>query len=131
MNHESPPPPDEQIRTSPDIVSPTLAATPPAWPPAAELPPVRVARPFPLHPNFWCGLLWCTALVTFTQIPAALMALVVLVFVAVSRPEQALDMNNPIVHSIMGLAVLVAHGLIIVFSLLVLRVVVGRDWTRQ
>jgi membrane protease YdiL (CAAX protease family) len=88
-------------------------------------------RPFPLHPNFWWALLWCIGLILYTQIPAGLVAIAVVVIVALSNPNAVNDINSPAVQTAVGLAVVVAHTLIIVFSLLELRIVAGRDWKRQ
>ncbi len=88
-------------------------------------------RPFPLHPNFWWGLLWCVGLLLFTQVPAGVLAGVVLVGVVLYRPDAVRDMSSPAVQAVIGLGVVLAHGLIIFFALLVLRIVAGRDWARQ
>src|SRR4051812_33064094 len=85
----------------------------------------------PLHPNFWWALLWCVFLVLVTQIPAGLVAVAVLVAIAVRNPDALRDLSGPSVGLAVAVAVFVAHGLIILLSLLVLRVTAGRDWMRQ
>ena len=135
MKDESRLEPPEQIQANPDTVSPALPAPlgsgPSAWSERDAAPSVRLERPFPLHPTFWWALLWCLGLVLFTQLPAALVAVLVLVIVAVSDPEQIKSTNSPAVQGAVAVAVLLAHGLIIAFALLLLRIVAGRDWTRQ
>jgi membrane protease YdiL (CAAX protease family) len=122
--------PAGQIQASPDTLA--AALPPPAsWPAAVDVDAPRVVRPFGLHPNFWWALLWCVALVLFTQVPAGLCAFALLVVEAVRNPEALQGMNSPAVQRAVGLAVVMAHGLIILFSLLVLRVAAGPDWARQ
>jgi membrane protease YdiL (CAAX protease family) len=131
MSEEPPPDPAEQVKAIPDALTPLPPQPLAEWPELAEAPP-RSVRSFPLHPSFWWALLWCIGLLLFTQVPAGLVAVVVLVVVALSDLD-ALGggLDSSAVQAALGLAVVVAHVLIIAFSLLVLRIVAGRDWKRQ
>lgn len=93
-----------------------------------------------MHPNFWWGILWCIGLLLFTQIPGAVVSLITIAVAMILTPSllstrdlQSSDslLANPVVQFAMGAGILSAHALIILISLLLLRVVVGRDWTRQ
>lgn len=103
------------------------------------LPPLDKASDSPPHPNFWWGILWCIALLLFTQVPGAAVALVIMLvtyFVSpnllpleeLKTPESM--MGNSIVQFAMAAGLVVAHILIILFSLVLLRVVVGKNWYR-
>jgi membrane protease YdiL (CAAX protease family) len=134
---------EEAIKASGEVQA-SLPSSPiepsPALPSIAYPPLVPRARPFPLHPNFWWGILWCIGLVLFTQIPGAIVALVMIfgamfLFPQSIHPEDLRNtaslLRNPITLFSFGVAVAVAHALIIGFSLLVLRILAGRDWMRQ
>src|SRR5262249_13385950 len=125
MDHEPQPPPGEQVRASPETLSPAGPAPPP-WVVGVELPAPQVVRPFLLRPSFWWALWWCVGLLLFTQLPAAIVAAAVLVYIVLYQPEAVRDLSSPAVQGVVALAVVVAHGLIIAFSLLVLRIVAGR-----
>jgi membrane protease YdiL (CAAX protease family) len=96
--------------------------------------------PFPLHPNFWWGILWCIGLLLFTQIPGAVVAIVILfgamLFAPGLLPPDAGGDSKALFGSFigqlsLGSALLTAHGLIILFAVLLLRILAGRDWPRQ
>jgi uncharacterized protein len=127
----------EQLRRPP---------APPPWyyaPPAVVAPawqPPAPARPMPLHPNFWWGLLWCAGMLLFTQVPGGLVAAFVLIagMIASERmggaavpatPEGVF--NTPLGQFAFAAAIVISQVLLILLSLLVLRVVAGRDWPRQ
>lgn len=126
--------------------TPEVVIVPPISPfPAPEhVPPLGepAVRPgfafFRLHPNFWWGVLWCVALLMCTQVPAGLIAAVLLIVFSFSRLTEAGDLGDPmalladpVVQAIFGLALALAHVLIITFSLIVLRLVIGRQWRRE
>jgi membrane protease YdiL (CAAX protease family) len=123
---------------------------PPGEAPASPPPPLALPVhapgvdyvPFPLHPNFWWGILWCIGLLLFTQIPGGLVSIVLIVLAVLINPAlvprgdggpDAMNalLGSPIVQVSIGLGLLVAHGLIILFALLLLRILAGRDWPRQ
>jgi membrane protease YdiL (CAAX protease family) len=83
-------------------------------------------------------LLWCVGLLLFTQVPAAIVSVVILAAALVlfpdrlpSEPDARSLLQNPIGQVSVGAALVVAHALIIGFALLLLRIVAGRDWPRQ
>ncbi len=140
------PEPDDHIQAHSDALS---SSPPPLVPPegpgmSSAYPPSpaaeRVARPFPLHPNFWWAILWCIGLLLFTQIPGGIVALVLIfasmiLFPGKIRQEDirntASMLQNPVSLACFGVGIFVAHALIIDLSLLVLRIIAGRDWMRQ
>lgn len=120
---------------------PPLPATPTsiqAEPPAGFQLPWR--RPGLPHPGFWWSVLWCILFLLFTQIPGAIVAAVILVGLWFLRPElfppggmadpNAL-MGSPAMSISLAVAFAITEVLVIGFSWLALRVLVGRDWTRQ
>src|SRR5262245_58139770 len=126
---EAPPPPREDTTPGP------LPVVPPPGPAAPRpMPPLT----FPLHPGFWWGLLWCFAVLMLTQVPAGLAAGVVLVVAMLVRAgtgnlNDALAnlANDPAMSFAIGIALYLAHFLMILFSWLALRFVAGLDWRRQ
>jgi uncharacterized protein len=128
---------DERIPGSPDDYLVALPAYPDSpWPypesPAPESPFIR--KP---HPNVWWASLW-TLGVILIQIPGALIGLVIgfiLVAVApglfgVGRGGVA-DLLEAAKGPGIALALVITHLMIIGLGLLVLRLALGRDWTRQ
>jgi uncharacterized protein len=115
--------------------------------PVAELQPelVLTERSFALkprwpHPNIGWSLLWCLLFVLVTQIPGALIAFLVIVgfkFLApgslplevMSKPAALL--KSEAMNVALGVAFLTTELLVIGFSLLIIRLVIGRDWKRQ
>jgi membrane protease YdiL (CAAX protease family) len=123
----------------PDILD-ALPAHEAAPPSIAYPPPQRVSRPFPLHPNFWWALLWCVAMLLLTQVLGGVVAIVIVILAALVNPEIApLDrmgnpaelMQLPVFQFAIGLGLWLAHFLMILLSLLVLRIVAGRSWARE
>jgi membrane protease YdiL (CAAX protease family) len=118
-------------------------AVPPGWQTELGLPPRPIAQPprWP-HPNIFWSLPWCILFVFATQVPGILVAIAILVVWILIAPEQfpeealtnpnpaALMMSKP-VSVALGVAFFIAEFLVISFSLLVIRLVVGRDWMRQ
>jgi membrane protease YdiL (CAAX protease family) len=141
------PQPDDHIVASSDALSsappPLVPSGEPALPSGQAALPEAAAwinRPFPLHPNFGWAILWCIGLLLFTQVPGGVVA-VVMIFVSMFlfpqsiRQEDLRDtasiLRNPIGLASFGVGIAVAHLLIIGLSLLVLRIIAGRDWSRQ
>lgn len=106
--------------------------------PLAALPEKR--RPFPLHPSYPWAILWCIGMLLLTQVPGGIVAVIYIVFVMIFLPG-LIDANrlqgvpelmaNSQVQIGMGIGLWTAHFLMIVLSLLVLRIAVGREWPRQ
>ena len=95
----------------------------------------RVFRPFPLHPHFGWAILWCIAMMLMTAAPAIVVAVVYIFVLTIAVPD-AIDTNQPLMNNrqfqvAIGLATWFQHLLIILMSLLVLRVVAGRNWLRE
>lgn len=114
-------------------LGPLPESVPPPAPPAPPAP-----RAFPLHPNFWWGILWSIGALLLTQVPGALATLVIILGAVALRlitldqldgPDALFE--NPVGLVAVGAGVVFAHLLLILLSLLCLRVVVGRDWPRQ
>jgi membrane protease YdiL (CAAX protease family) len=102
-----------------------------------EVPRQPEQRP---HPGFGWSLVWCAGFILFTQTPGALIAVGYIVLVLVLAPDllptQVLQtpqgmLQNDVVSMAMLLAMAVTELVVIGFSLLVLRLVAGRDWRRQ
>lgn len=94
--------------------------------------------PIPL-PGFWLALLACIAFIVCTQFPPALVFVVMLVVLAAIDPERyplQMTSTEQLLTSeasrlSMLVTVFVTQVLVILFSLLVIRVVVGPTWRRQ
>ncbi len=137
--NSGPPPADESIAPPPpEGERPTV---PSEWQTELGLPS-RSLRQMPRwpHPNYGWSWLWCLLFLFVTQIPGALVAAAIVVVLALVSPEQfpqgALSDQAVLLKSKpMGMALAVAffitEVLVIGFSLLVIRLVVGRDWPRQ
>lgn len=105
-----------------------------ALPPTADGPPPP--RAWPIQPNFWWALLACVAAVLLTQVPGGVAAVAVMVGWALLRPGEVPAtareiLLHPVGQFAMGLGILVAHGLLILFSLLALRLIAGPKWHRE
>jgi membrane protease YdiL (CAAX protease family) len=143
-DHPVNPPADGSI-TPP---SPDLQQTPDNLEvPVAELQPdlELTERSFALksrwpHPNIVWSLLWCMLFVFVTQIPGAFVAVVVvaglyllnpslLPMEALSKPAALL--KSEAMNIALGVAFLITELIVIGFSWLIIRIVVGRDWKRQ
>jgi membrane protease YdiL (CAAX protease family) len=128
------PPPAEAVMVPQTGVSqvPSPAGTP--W----SVPPRRVRRP---HPGFWMALLWCIAFIFFTQVPPAIISVLILVVGALGRPDlkPALDggdsiqalLESPLGTFSLMVAFFLAEVLVIGTSWLVIRLIDGREWPRR
>jgi membrane protease YdiL (CAAX protease family) len=138
--HEAitPPPPDYQAPSPVDSERPPV---PPGWRPEVDLPDRSLYQaPRWPHPHFGWSCLWCLLFLFATQVPGAVIAALIVVGVALIAPERfpkgaLADQATLLKSEPMGLALAVAFFftelLVIGFSWLVIRLVVGRDWTRQ
>jgi membrane protease YdiL (CAAX protease family) len=102
--------------------------------PAVSEPPV-VQRPRPPHPNFWWALLWCIGCLFFTQIlPGIAIAIIVaipLVFQqGVRRHTRPMDAER-ITQLVALPSIVITQVAGLAFSLLVIRLIAGRDWKRK
>ena len=133
----TPPPGSDAGQITPNI-------SPSAHPPNAGITtepalasPQPTAPPKP-HPGFWWSVLWCIGFLFVTQVPGALVAAGILVVYSLMNPAAAQAagtadtlLASPIASVALAAAFLVTEILVISVSLLVIRLVVGRDWTRQ
>jgi membrane protease YdiL (CAAX protease family) len=107
--------------------------------PAAPQPPFVLPAKRP-HPGFWWSVLWCVIFLIVTQIIPGLGVLFVAVLVDLLRsgdpkgfleylptPEGQAALNQQVTAP----AIFVGQLCVSLFSLLVLRFVVGKDWPRQ
>jgi uncharacterized protein len=116
-------------------------AMPPGWQAELDLPSRTITqKPRRPHPNFWWSWLWCFFFLLTTQVPGAVVAGVMIAAMLILWPEQfpkatATNQASLLQTPQMGLALAVAFFitelLVIGVSLLVIRLVVGRDWPRQ
>ncbi len=92
------------------------------------------------HPNIGWSLLWCLLFVLVTQIPGAFIAVVVVTGLAILKPStlpmEALGKPAELLKSEamnigLGVAFFITELIVIGFSWLIIRLVVGRDWKRQ
>jgi membrane protease YdiL (CAAX protease family) len=143
------PPVNGSITPPPADFQPTPAAdgerppTPPGWQTEVAVPARPIAqKPRWPNPNFWWSIPWCFLFLYVTQGPGILVASIILVVWILMAPDQfpkeALTNPNPAalltskpISVALGIAFFIVELLIISFSLLVIRLVVGRDWMRQ
>jgi membrane protease YdiL (CAAX protease family) len=132
----TPPSPDVQRPPPTGEVSPT----PPGWQPELDLPERTLAqKPRWPHPNLGWSLLWCLLFLFVTQLPGGVLAVGVAMGLTFLAPEKfPLDWTSQtaLLQSeamSIGLAdgVFVIELSVVGFSLLIIRLVVGRDWMRQ
>jgi membrane protease YdiL (CAAX protease family) len=107
------------------------------WGPRSPRSFARQPRP---HPPFWWALLWCIGFLVITQFGGAIVTLIALAgyFVAVPGswdPEALTDttsfLTSPAMTFATAVGFLFTELLVVGVSLLAIRVVVGRGWTRQ
>lgn len=121
-----------------DITSqPDFSSDVPPWPPVV---PPTVAPPAPPSLGFFGALAWCVVFILFTQFPGAFVAVaVVIVLSAVAPrllPKESLNsvqdlMSTPGGNIALASAMGVTQLLVIGFSWLVIRLLIGPDWRRQ
>jgi membrane protease YdiL (CAAX protease family) len=114
---------------------------PPGWQPELGLPSrTIVQKPRPPHPNFWWSWLWCFFFLFTTQLPGAVVAGGLMVAALLLWPDQfpkeqitdqASLMKSPQLSLFLAIAFFITELLVIGVSLVVIRLVAGRDWTRQ
>ena len=134
----TPPPADCQ---KPSPVEDEPRPTPPGWRPEVDVPQRRITqRPRWPHPNFWWSILWCILFLFVTQIPGGVIAVVIALALPAVAPEQFPNgpLSSPaglLKSDAMSVGLAVGIGitelLVVGFSLLIIRLVVGRDWMRQ
>jgi membrane protease YdiL (CAAX protease family) len=128
LSDAGPPDRDEHIRPA------GPGDLPPAW-------PGEIRQPRPPHPGFWWSLLWCIGFVLGTQVPGAMVFLVILVGASILSPSVAREiqqargteglMATQIGSVAMMVTFFVTEILVIFVSWLVIRLVVGREWPRR
>ncbi len=129
--HDSTPPPESNAgQITAKLLSSESGIT---TEPAAALPqPTAPAKP---HPGFWWSVLWCIGFLLVTQVPGAVVASAIFIVYTMTNPAAAKSADeliaSPIASTALAAAFLVTEILVIGVSLLVIRLVVGRDWTRQ
>lgn len=111
------------------------------WQPELGLPERTLTqKPRWPHPNFGWSFLWCLLFVFATQGPGIFIALAVVAVLAIVSPSMLPQekLNNPealLKSQAMSVALAVAFFftelLVIGFSWLIIRLVVGREWKRQ
>jgi len=112
-------------------------------PMSEAVPTVRAAPITPPRPGFWGALLWCLAFVAVMVVSAGIVITIDLVVEINSQPdrnafmEKVLDLgpNNDQLHPAMAHALrwgmFAAELTTILFGLIILRFVVGREWKRK
>jgi membrane protease YdiL (CAAX protease family) len=127
----------------PDHVRPDLRAITPEQPAPAgadgaitttpALEPQPQPRPKP-HPGFWWSVLWCIGFLLATQIPGALIAVAIIQVYQLTHPRAFATagamIDSPVMSVAMGVAFFATEILVIGVSYVVIRLMVGRDWTR-
>jgi membrane protease YdiL (CAAX protease family) len=98
--------------------------------------PVTVVRlpapPQPPHPNFGFALLWCLLFLTVTQvIPGVVTAVLGFLYFAARGQLQDANLLDKVQAVTTAPNVAATQILGILFSLLALRIVAGREWTRR
>jgi membrane protease YdiL (CAAX protease family) len=105
---------------------------------AEDLPATELTPRAP-HPGFWWSLLWCLGYLVVTQLIPALFGGMLLVVMLMLRPG-GLDaaklgnvqavLDDPAINQVIIPIFLLAEILSILFSWLVVRLIVGREWPR-
>jgi membrane protease YdiL (CAAX protease family) len=90
------------------------------------------------HPNFGWSLLWCIFFWGVTQLPGAFIVVLFIAGLFILSPETMKTANNPedlyklpAINIAFAIAFFITEVLVVGFSWLVIRLVVGRDWMRQ
>lgn len=130
-------PPSPDLQHAPD--KPGAGAT--GWQPELGLPERALTRKsrWP-HPNLGWSFLWCLLFLFVTQVPGAIIAVVVVVGLAILSPntlpletlrKPADLLKSEAMNVALGVAFFITELIVIGFSWLIIRLVVGRDWKRQ
>ena len=83
------PPLDDESIAPPAATGGGPVSVPPGWTPSAGVPQRTLTqKPRWPHPNFWWSILWCILFMIVTQIPGAVIAVVVIAALAVLSPER-------------------------------------------
>src|SRR5260370_29070402 len=99
--------------------------------------PREFPAPAPPHPNFWWAVLWCLGLVFVTQIVGGIIGFVLAVlWEIVQTPSLEMihaNLKRPqwfsdIAHNSLGTLTLIVEVFVVGFSMLAIRLVVGRNW---
>lgn len=134
----SPPPTDPPSSSDLQLAAESFtgAAPPDVGLPARSL----VQQPRWPHPSFGWALLWCLLLWLVTQVPGAIVVALIIAAVAIlspstlpmetlSKPDELYKTNA--VNVALAVGQFFAEILLIGFSWLVIRLVIGKDWMRQ
>lgn len=137
LNADAIAPPSSDLQPSPD--KPGALAT--EWRPELGLPERDLAqKPRWPHPNLGWSFLWCLLFLFVTQVPGAVIVSVILVVLTFLYPDtlgvgalsKADDLfKSPAMSVALGIAFFITELIVIGFSWLIIRLVVGRDWKRE
>lgn len=108
-------------------------------PPSAEELPVVLPAPAPPHPGFWWAIVWCMGFLFVTQIiPGISVPIIVAASHLIGTPgsqirEKLRDRAwvQGVIDDTMAPMFFIAEIMVVLFSLLAIRFVVGRDWKRR
>jgi membrane protease YdiL (CAAX protease family) len=126
---------------STDLQLPPAASGIAPAPPDLDLPVRSLVRePRWPHPNLGWSFLWCLLFMFVTQVPGAVIAVVVVLVLAALSPDTlpletlrkpADLLKSEAMNVALGIAFFITELIVIGFSWLIIRLVVGRDWKRQ
>jgi membrane protease YdiL (CAAX protease family) len=132
-------PPSTDLQRAPATAG--EVAVPPEWHPELELPQRSLAQePRWPHPNLRWSFLWCLLFVIVTQVPGAFIAIAVVAALSILSPKTlpletlrtpAALLKSEAMNVALGVAFFITELLVIGFSWLIIRLVVGPDWKRQ
>lgn len=137
LNADAIAPPSNDLQPSPD--RPGASAS--EWHPDLGLPERDIAqKPRWPHPNLGWSFLWCLLFLFITQVPGAVLVSVILAVLAFLYPDtlgigalsKPADLfKSPAMNVALGIAFFLTELIVIVFSWMIIRLVVGRDWKRE
>jgi membrane protease YdiL (CAAX protease family) len=125
---------------SPELqLAPTVNDGAATHPPDVVLPERSlVHKPRWPHPNFGWSLLWCLLFWIVTQLPGAFIVVLFVAGLFILSPETMKQVKDPdelykldAMNIAFAIALFITEVLVIGFSWLIIRLVVGRDWMRQ
>ena len=100
----------------------------------SDVSAIHEAPPKP-QPGFLWSLLWCLGFLIVTQVPGAVIASGILILYGLTHREALASasglLNSPVMSVAMAAAFFVTEILVVGVSLLVIRLMIGRDWMRQ